>query len=251
MQAITANVMADQANTTYIPGTNSAATRQMSDEGDGPETRGFTVTGRTQNEDADRFGTNLHEFTHASVGHTYDNTDLFLTYDAGMSAEGVKAESEGNAATLLDIWQSANASVEKNPLARFIREKATYAMGGGAASGYGDSVKSSIAALDTGISAMGNQSGQGKKARMEKDLASFRTLTLISPEAAGPGPAAVAPVIEYDTVVNQMLAQYEMGSPDRTSQLYRKIKAAALGAHVKRHNQRLKNRGGAAVLPDV
>lgn len=41
-------------------------------------------------------------------------------------------------------------------------------------------------------------------------------------------------MIEYDSVINQMLAQYENGFEDKDSQFYRKLKSAALRSHVQR-----------------
>ena len=46
-------------------------------------------------------------------------------------------------------------------------------------------------------------------------------------------------LVEYDPVVNQMLVQYEHDSTDRTSEHYRKLKAAALRSHVQRMKAKL------------
>ncbi|MBP0984108.1 MAG: hypothetical protein J6A19_10330 [Oscillospiraceae bacterium] len=47
-------------------------------------------------------------------------------------------------------------------------------------------------------------------------------------------------MIEYDSVINQMLMEYEMNSKDRSSQHYRQLKAAALRAHVDRMKAKAK-----------
>ena len=52
-------------------------------------------------------------------------------------------------------------------------------------------------------------------------------------------------MIEFDSVVNQALLNYERLNPsDRSSQYYRKLKAMALRAHIRRLEQRLENEEG-------
>ena len=47
-------------------------------------------------------------------------------------------------------------------------------------------------------------------------------------------------MVEYDPVINQMLAQYEHAGGDRDSQYYRELKAEALRSHVNRRVAALK-----------
>ena len=52
-------------------------------------------------------------------------------------------------------------------------------------------------------------------------------------------------MIEYDPVITQALINYERNNPnDRSSQYYRKLKAMALRAHIRRLEQRLENEEG-------
>ncbi|MGN0688089.1 MAG: DUF4157 domain-containing protein [Oscillospiraceae bacterium] len=60
-------------------------------------------------------------------------------------------------------------------------------------------------------------------------------------ESGQSGNASMDTMIEYDSVINQLLAQFEHAGGDRDSQYYRKLKSAAIRNHVNRRAAALKN----------
>lgn len=132
---------------------------------------------------------------------------------------------------------------------------------GGMTAAHVNGIQEDMSGLDTARAAFGGEEDSRKvvllaqEAKVTKLFNDRKTLTKDTPEyesadkkykAADSRLAALSKdsshsdaLIEYDPVVNQMLLQYEVQTDDRSSEHYRKLKAAALRSHVDRQKAKL------------
>lgn len=294
MSMIAANVMADQSKSNYNIDGQSGTHRTYGDDND-PDNYNYLVTGRADSTDgchANNVGTNFHEFTHASVGESYDNTRMFFSADTASSDDDILKLRDERLARMNEIKNSYNG---KGLTKSDMDTRYEYATSSKSADKYylsnlgkrktqtvdGKKVKSREGGVMNDL--IDKSSGQARdklvkeKEQMQKMVTPFEkefdnkenkyveaqnraqelwgiTRGFNTHERYNEYKAAVDEasdisknlsshedtLIEYDSVINQMLMEYEMNSKDRSSQHYRQLKAAALRAHVDRMKAKAK-----------
>ncbi len=243
LSAITANVMADQDETdSLISERASGTTRTMAlNPADHSETRRFNVTANSTKPGSSALGTFLHEFTHVSSGKTFNNTGMYLTYDPALGEAGIIDEYRQRYQTAESLRQTVMQSKDA-ALKYFAPSKLNYATGAIAL----DYEQAARGSLQKDAESQ-NPPASPRAQRIQRETGLLDTFM----HALNPANEAErilrrrssATLVEYDSVINQMLAQYETDYSERDSKYYRQLKAAALASHVKRHNMRLKNQG--------
>jgi len=278
MQAIVANVMADQGQTRgYTASGGSYAMRDMELNATGGEDRSFAVNSRANSDVInDALGTGLHEFTHVSSGVTYNNTGMLLTYGKHLNPAQIQAERDERIRAMTGISESVGTGqwTASESLSDFVMGQSDYALGikaGQYVTGektkllrdlYADStipateradLSTNHAATQAVVPQPGSTTSKYQQHRDQylaapggtaarKDRVRSEDESMATYMGAVGNQVGSSALVEYDPVINQMLVQYEQASTDRTSQYYRRLKAAALRSHVQRHNQRIRNR---------
>ena len=125
LQMVSAGVMSQQGDTdSYVSGSSSSAKSRHEATGDNSEQTRYTVLGRTNTGENDVLGTNLHEFTHVAAGQSFDNTDMFLTYENGTASADVRAEMMRRRARMKEL--AALGEKDQQGLSLSDRNLATY-----------------------------------------------------------------------------------------------------------------------------
>jgi hypothetical protein len=75
--------------------------------------------------------------------------------------------------------------------------------------------------------------------RYDEEISALETLQATRERISELEAADEASMVEFDPSINDMLMWYELSTKDRSSRVYRQLKAAALASHVKRHNAQL------------
>lgn len=278
MSAIAANVLADQGRSKVQASTVSNAKRIM--DPNAAEDYSYLVNGRAilgENNHMDNVGTLLHELTHVSAGESFDNTRLFFTADKESSRDDLLKRRDDRVhrfSELLESGESVNyrskdGTYDKN----VIEGRKDYALGSKMSTQYAPNFQKKIdedLAIATGenreaLEAEKNQIAfygdvfdkkaertqsnilynERKKLEAQKSPKNNERLNQIQAQLEALSKAQITnsdSMIEYDSVINQLLVQYEMATNDRSSQHYRQLKAAALRAHTDRVISKLKNR---------
>lgn len=134
---ITANVMADQGKTDFMAG-SSGSYRVYKD--DDPDNYRYHVGGRADTSSTannsihmDNVGTTLHEFTHASVGESYDNTRMFISADKDASDEELLARRDDRVNRINELLESGknlNISTKQGKYnSALVKDRASYGLG--------------------------------------------------------------------------------------------------------------------------
>lgn len=254
---ITANVMADQDKSDYYVNGRSGCMRTYNSED--PNDYRYTVGGRSDvfmvNKDPktnlpgnvsnynhmDNVGTHLHEFTHASVGESYKNTRALYSANKEATDEELLKRRDDRAVRFDELMKSS-----KNLSLKTDKGKYDHGVVNGRYL-YGMDSK-----MDSYVSPMVNHineelpniqdEGNARALKEERDQLSHVNNVFKQEKANGKIDNGSSSLVEFDSVINQMLIQYEMATQDRSSQHYRQLKAAALRAHVDRAKAKLKNR---------
>lgn len=114
MTMIAANVMADQKKTDYALNGQSGSSRIYGNDND-PDNFRYKVTGRAEAKDhKDNIGTNFHEFTHASVGETYDNTRMFFALNKNASDDEILKQKNDRMQRMNELQDSFNQLSQNN-----------------------------------------------------------------------------------------------------------------------------------------
>ena len=265
---ITANVMADQDKSDYFVNSRSGCKRTFNSED--PNDYRYTVGGRadvfmvnnapknnkpgkannpgktnkpgkmSNYNHMDNVGTHLHEFTHASVGESFKNTRALYSADKDASDEELLKRRDDRAARFAELMDSSKNLSLKTNHGKYdydlVNMRNLYGMGN---------------KMDSYVSPMVEHINEElpniKDARNAQALTNerdqlARVNNVFNQEKREKGAnGASSSLVEYDSVINQMLIQYEMATKDRSSQHYRQLKAAALRAHVDRAKGKLKN----------
>ncbi len=295
MSMITANVMADQDKTDYALGKSDSA-RVFGEDMD-PDNYRYMVHGLADSKEGahnDNVGTNLHEFTHASVGESYDNTRMLFSADRDSSKEDlfkIRDDRYSRLKTIKDCF-APHAGVTKQTFdtrfqyATMSKLYDTYAPGflgerktrdvngnkvktrqGGSIDRQMDQASPSVRMKLAKERAQANKMVTPFADVMEQKQDDYRKAKayadrMYEQKKANPGNAEYEKLskeadakmnaitadfsvhdntlVEYDSVINQLLMEHELGSSDRDSQYYRELKAAALRAHVDRAKAKMK-----------
>lgn len=108
MSMIAANVMADQDKTDYSLNSRSNCSRTYGNDNN-PDDYRYSVNGRAQKDQhRDNVGTNFHEFTHASVGETYDNTRMFFALNKNDSDDEILKQRDDRMQRMNELQDSFN-----------------------------------------------------------------------------------------------------------------------------------------------
>ena len=265
MQMIAADVMSRQGRTmAYRPGEKSSAGEEYTPDEQGGENKGYYVNGRIIGSENDAIGTNLHEFTHVAAGEAYDNSPMYLNYEAKSDPNKVNKEIRRRMKRLNKIEE-----LSKNPehnglelgdaatmksLPSFISGRRDYA---GGANRYFLS-KTEAQYIGPQLSKLRDKEGdseriKARKAADRQKITDFRDQIIRRfddgrVEEQVDGKTAendrgrrfnADAMVEYEPVINQMLVQFEHAGGDRNSQYYRNLKAEALNNHVRRRTAAL------------
>ncbi|MGI6119648.1 MAG: DUF4157 domain-containing protein [Desulfosporosinus sp.] len=273
MQAITASVAADQTSTIgYSVGDKSDAKRIIGSDNAGGVTKSYIVRNRVNSDLNDAIGTGLHEFTHVSSGKTYDNTSNFFTLPMDATPDEIKKERDERVDRMEGI-KKAIPTAKSQKKAKSLESQMGYAISESYEKTYNkyipdtkvnhlreiytaknintdhlkndfdwkNAVKNNYAKQIGDLPNVTNMTPKTK----ERIISESQSLNKIEKVFTSELQKGILPhsdsLVEYDSVINQMLLQYEHASKDRSSEYYRKLKAAALSSHVKRHNQKLLN----------
>ena len=232
LQMIAADVMSRSGNLTEIKGMGGSGFRDTN--------KGYFIDIREQ---IDKFGgdrnkiredaldTGFHEFTHLANAQAFGNVN-------GMAFSQEESDE--------DVWKIAKGNHDKfkklNDLGGDPADY-NYATGWQNHSKYSDGLKNSLDYY-RGRNEITEATYNDKMAKANKILRIF-----------GPKSAqqygkykhyGTHTMVEYDAVVNQLLARYENQGRSRDSQYYRVLKSAAIDSHVRRRTAELmkKMRGG-------
>ena len=338
MQMIAADVMSRQDKTSVFHATDdsSDAKRIYTSDGQDPEEYHYEVNGRVGRSPEDSLGTILHEFTHVAGGETFDNSNLFLTYEPEKKGEDTRNEMHRRRQKMMLLQGLAEKDrqglqMSGEEFGKYVGGRAEYGSGRKTEGKYMldqkndvikkllkldakkagktlpqdinyDTVRKNLReerpdlaeALESGnISKVtDNQASGARFARLRdewKKLNDFEQIYAVNNERINkaneafllkndlskkglsrdekasikaqlkeiakefgvninkiPDPEKMIQskgtdtMVEYDPVINQMLAQYEHAGGDRDSQYYRELKAEALRSHVNRRVAALK-----------
>ncbi|MBE6910336.1 MAG: DUF4157 domain-containing protein [Ruminococcaceae bacterium] len=242
MQMIAADVMSRQGQTSYNATTVSGAKRKFFK--DGP---GYMVNGRVTMGENDSLGTNLHEFTHVANGEIFDNSDVLFAFSPDAKAEDVTGEMRKRGQTMKELLALSGQDNQtgldlggKN-VSSFTDDRAAYATNWKTSQQYIPNYVQRAekqGAEDPNNPALQSfvASEKGKLGRAKKIFDDEKAVAAADPDSKEGSDS----MVEYDSVINQMLAQYENAGGSKDSQYYRKLKSAALDAHVRRRTAALK-----------
>lgn len=276
MQMIVANVMANQSKTHFrsamVSNSEKSWTPNRSDHS-------YEVWGRTGNNLQDAAGTTLHEMTHVSAGESYGNTSALVTAHKDASPQELRALRDERVKRFKGLRETVPEQLSAEPGARsgeygatFVDQRSSYALNDKTLGTYIPKIKGKL--LQEQALARGQQvperaeaQERAKRGELDQELIISASrgdrrgigqqhLDSMIEDAEGLNSVSLAfqgdlrngkksnadTLIEYEPVINQMLVEYEMQTDDRNSEHYRKLKAAALRAHVQRHNAKLGQR---------
>lgn len=232
LQMIAADVMSRSGNLSEIRGTGKSGFRDTN--------KGYFIDIREQ---IDKFGgdrnkiredaldTGFHEFTHLANAQAFGNV-MGLAFSPEESNE--------------DVWKIAKSNHDKFKKIRDAggnQDDYDYATGWKNHNSYTKGLKSSLNKYKN-ANEISDATYRDKMAKADK------VLDIFGPKYAQQYGKykhyGTHTMVEYDAVVNQLLARYENEGRSRDSQYYRLLKSAAIDAHVRRRTAELKKkmRGG-------
>lgn len=268
MQMTSAGVLSQLGPGTTLAASGKSGTKRNLGSND------YAIEGRATINKNDTIGTTLHEMTHAASGKIYDNTTNFFTIGRGAGDEEIRARRDDRARRMGEISQAAQGGAKGRIRgdARAIQglenwvadDRQSYALGGKMIGQYipgekkkmmravkqaaGQDMSGADNAALTALlpeyeGTMTNLDAQpGLSPAMKQDLRKNYAGMQRMESAFGQERNNTDALIEYDPVINQIFAQYEHGSDDRSSEFYRKTKAAVLRSHVDRQKELLAQR---------